>query len=134
MLERNLIQSTGFRNTGPAGARDGFAVRLRLPNYHGMRLSQLDGVDVTVDGETFGHELNRLAIRDEVYTLSELREATDARWDMFEWASVLVEKPGGLTPGVHDVSVVARVRYNYFPPDVHVFPVPGRRFATIVQP
>ena len=50
MLEHQLIQSTGFRNFGPDGARQGFAVRLRIPNYHGTRLSQMDGVDVTVDG------------------------------------------------------------------------------------
>jgi Domain of unknown function (DUF6379) len=43
MLEHQLIQSTGFRNFGPVGAREGFAVRIRIPNYHGTRLSQLDG-------------------------------------------------------------------------------------------
>ena len=134
MLERNLIQSTGFRNTGPAGARDGFEIRLRMPNYHGTRLSLLDGFDVTVDGEFYGHEQNRLAIRDDVYTLDQLREETEARWDLFEWASVRVSKPGGLAPGIHEVAVIARVRYSYFPPDEHIFPVRGRRLATIVLP
>ena len=134
MLERNLIQSTGFRNTGPVGGRDGFAVRLRMPNYHGTRLSLIDGVDVTVDGEFFSHETNRLAIRDEIYTLAELREQTRARWDLFEWASVLVSKPGGLRPGIHRIEVVARVRYSYFPPQFHVYPVHAERLGTIVLP
>jgi hypothetical protein len=134
MLERNLIQSSGFRNFGPVGAREGFEIRLRLPNYHGTRLSLIDGVDVTVDGEFFGHECNRLAIRDEVYTLVELREETEARWDMFEWASLLVTRPGGLAPGIHKVAVTARVRYSYFPPEFHVFAVPAERLATIVLP
>ena len=134
MLERELIQATGFHNIGPEGAREGFAIRLRLPNYHGTRLSHLDGVDVTVDGEFFGHEHNRLAIRDDVYTLDQLREAVDARWEIFEPASILVARPGGLSPGIHEVAVTARVRYNYFPPDMHVFPVRGQRLATIVLP
>ena len=134
MLEHQLIQSTGFRNFGPEGAREGFAVRVRIPNYHGTRLSHFDGFDVTVDGEFFGHEKNRLAIRDEVYTLDELREATDSRWGMFEHASILVDKPGGLAPGVHNVEVKARIRYSYFPPDQHVFPMRAERMATIVQP
>jgi hypothetical protein len=134
MLEYQLIQSTGFRNFGPQGARQGFAVRLRVPNYHGTRLSIFDGADVTVDGEFFSLEKNRFAIRDEVYTLAELRQQTQARWGMFEWGSVLVDKPGGLSPGVHDVAVTAYIRYSYFPPEVHVFPTRADRMATIVMP
>ena len=134
MLEHQLIQSTGFRNLGREGEREGFAVRVRIPNYHGTRLSHFDGFDVTVDGEFFGYEKNRLAIRDEVYTLDELREATDRRWGMLEHASILVDKPGGLSPGVHKVEVKARIRYSYFPPDQHVFPMRAERTATIVHP
>lgn len=131
MLEHQLIQSTGFRNFGPVGAREGFAVRIRIPNYHGTRLSHLDGFSVTVDGELFSYENNHLSIRDEVYTLAEMREEIDARWGLLEWAEILVDKPGGLAPGVHKVEVLARIRYSYFPPDVHVFPMHAERFATI---
>ena len=134
MLEHQLIQATGFRNFGPEGARQGFAVRLRIPNYHGTRLSLFDGFDVTVDGEYFSYEKNRFAIRDEVYTLEVLREETRARWDMFEKGTVLVDKPGGLCPGIHKVSVIARIRYSYFPPDMHVFTMRAERLATIVRP
>jgi Domain of unknown function (DUF6379) len=134
MLEHQLIQSTGFRNFGPVGDRQGFAVRLRIPNYHGTRISQFDGADVTVDGEFFSFEKNRFAIRNEVYTLAELREETKARWGMFEPGSILVDKPGGLSPGIHKVSVTTRIRYSYFPPDVHVFPTHATRLATIVVP
>jgi len=134
MLEHQLIQSSGFRNLGPVGARTGFAVRLRVPNYHGTRLSHFDGADVTVDGEFFGHERNRFAIRDELYTLEELREEIHARWGMFESGAVIVDKPGGLAPGIHRIEVITRTRYSYFPPDVHIFPMHGERLATIVMP
>jgi hypothetical protein len=131
MLEHQLIQSTGFRNIGTVGARTGFAVRIRIPNYHGTRLSQLDGFTVTVDGEVFAFAANRLAIRDEVYTLEQLREETTARWGLAEWAEILVDKPGGLEPGVYRLEVLARIRYSYFPPDVHVFPMHEARMATL---
>lgn len=131
MLEHQLIQSTGFHNFGPVGAREGFAVRVRIPNYHGTRLSQLDGFDVIVDGEYFDHEDNRFGIRDEVYTMAEMREETEARWGLIEWGEILIDKPGGLEPGVHKVEVTARIRYSYFPPDVHIFPMHAERFATI---
>ena len=134
MLEHQLIQSTGFHNFGPVGAREGFAVRVRIPNYHGTRLSQLDGFDGTVDGEFFSFEKNRYGIRDEVYTLEELREAVEPRWGMFEFGEILVDKPGGLKPGIHKVEVVARIRYCYFPPDIHIFPMRAERFGTICVP
>lgn len=133
MLEHQLIQSTGFRNFGPVGAREGFAIRIRIriPNYHGTRLSQLDGFDVTVDGVFYDHEINRFGIRDEVYTMAEMREEITARWGLTEWGEILVDKPGGLEPGVHKIEVVARIRYSYFPPDVHIFPMHAERYGTI---
>lgn len=134
MLEHELIQSTGFRNVGPVGARTGFAARIRVPNYHGTRLSHFDGASVTVDGESFGYERNRFEFKGKVYTLEQLREETVVRWGMFDWGAVIVDKPGGLAPGVHKVEVLTRTRYSYFPPDVHIFPMHGSRFATIVLP
>jgi len=134
MLEHQLIQGTGFRNLGPVGARTGFCFRIRVPNYHGTRLSHFDGADVTVDGDFFGNERNRFAIRDEVYTLEQLREETRARWGMFEWGAIIVDKPGGLAPGIHRIEVTTRTRYSYFPPDAHIFPMHAARLATIVLP
>ena len=134
MVEHKFIQSSGFRNVGPEGAREGFEVRIRLPNYRGMRMSLFDGVDVTVDGETFSYEQNAIRLRDQVFDLAALREAADVRWEPFEWASVVVPKRGGLTPGIHHVAVCARVRSPYFPPKFQPSIVRDERLATIVLP
>lgn len=50
MLERSHIQSSGFRNVGPQGARTGFEVRVRQANYRSSRLSLIEGVDIVVEG------------------------------------------------------------------------------------
>ena len=134
MFEHQLIQATGFRNHGPVGARDGFEIRLRVPNYRGMRLSLLDGVDVTVDGEFFSHEITSLMLGGATFDLAAMRAATTVRWAIEEPASVLVPKPGGLAPGIHDVKVAARVRSPYFPPQLQPLPVHAHRKATIVLP
>ncbi len=134
MLEHQLIQSTGFRNFGPVGARQGFEVRLRLPNYHGTRLSLFDGADVRLGDEVFPREKNRFRLGETVYTLEQVRQETQARWGMFEWGTILVDRPGGLPAGVHKVGVTTWIRYSYFPPDVHVFPTRAERYATIVVP
>ena len=39
----------------------------------------------------------------------------DVHWPWLEPATVVVDKPGGLTPGVHDVLVVVKLRISYMP-------------------
>jgi hypothetical protein len=134
MVEHQLIQSSGFRNYGPEQDREGFELRIRLPNYRGMRLSLLDGFDITVDGEVFPFEQNLLRLRDTTYTLDEIREAAEVRWELLEWGSVVVKKAGGLKPGIHKVAVCARVRSPYFPPEFQPSFVRAERLGTIVLP
>jgi hypothetical protein len=132
MLERQLVQSVGFRNTGSPGARDGFEFRLRLPYYRGMPASLCDGVDVSVDGETFGFEHNRVVLGGRELSLAELREAVDVRWSIDAAAIVRVRKAGGLAVGVHEISVAVRLRQSYFPPEFQPSIVTETRTATIV--
>ena len=134
MLERHLVQSVGFKNTGPDGARAGFEFRLRLPSYRGLRASLIDGVDVTVDGERFDHAHNRLVIGGQELDLATLREATGLRWPLDEAAIVRVPKAGGLSVGVHDITVGVRVRQSYIPIEFQPSVVIEQRTATVVLP
>lgn len=113
MLDREIIQNRGFRNVD-----GGFELRLRNPNYRGIAASLLDGIDVVVDGEKWEHDVPRWTVRGRVFSLAELRESTDVRWQLDETVTVFVPKPGGLTPGVHDVEVAIYLRRPYFPPFV----------------
>jgi hypothetical protein len=134
MLERTLVQSAGFRNTGEEGARSGFEFRLRLPSYRGLRASLIDGVDVLVDGEEFGHEANRYLIGGTEFTLDQLREAAEVRWPMDEAGVIRVARPGGLAAGVHEVTVRVRIRQSYIPIEFQPSVFAESRHATVVQP
>ncbi|MEY4760700.1 MAG: hypothetical protein RLZZ200_556 [Pseudomonadota bacterium] len=134
MFEHQMIQATGFANHGPVGARDGVDIRLRVPNYRGMRLSLLDGVEVTLDGVKYGYETNLFEYRGQVHDLASLRAATRIHWSMDEPGIVRVPLKGGLAPGVHEVHVVARVRSPYFPPELQPLPVHATRKATLILP
>lgn len=132
MLERSHIQSSGFDNLGPAGARTGFRVRLRQPNYRGMRLSLLEGIEVIVDGERFPAETNRILIDGREYGQAELDGQTAQRWPVGATLDVLIDRPGGLAPGVHLVETVILLRHPYFPPQFRPVPMHDRRHVTIV--
>ncbi|NDY91860.1 C-glycoside deglycosidase beta subunit domain-containing protein [Ideonella livida] len=134
MLERFLVQSRGFANTGPQGARTGFELLLRLPSYRGLRASLVDGVDVTVDGERFDHTLNHYVLQGRRLDLAALREASDLRWPLDQPACIQVDRPGGLAAGVHEVTVGVRIRQSYIPIEFQPGVVVETRWATIVLP
>lgn len=133
MLERELIQNRGFRNTtGPSGIT-GFQFQLRMPNYRGVWGSLVDGVDVLVDDELrFDREVPRWRLQGREFSIDELRASTDVRWQLDEPATVLVPHPGGLTPGVHLLAVDVAIHAPYIPAEFQPSVFHSERKVTIV--
>ena len=52
-MEKQVIQSVGFRNIKENGEIVGFQLKIRLPYYRGVFLSQLRPGTLFVDGERF---------------------------------------------------------------------------------
>ena len=52
-MEKQVIQSVGFRNIYQDGKAVGFQLKIRLPYYRGVFLSQIKAGSLVVDGETF---------------------------------------------------------------------------------
>ena len=114
MLESHVIQQKGFANVGDGGPT-GFQVTVRCPYYRGIWASLLEGAELVVDGETFPSDRVRWTLDERTFTSGELAEAPDARWPFEEPAILMVEKPGGLEPGLHDVQVSVTWRWSYIP-------------------
>ena len=55
-MEREVIQSVGFRNIKKEGNVTGFQFKIRLPYYRGIFLSQIRPGTLFVDGERFEKE------------------------------------------------------------------------------
>jgi len=116
LLERELIQSVGFRNVRSGDAVTGFQLRLRMPSYRGMAASLIDGVSVRVgDIVEVGPEVPLWTFGGRTYTLAQLWESEGVRWPLEEAAIVTVPFEGGLPDGVHEVSIELRLRMSYIP-------------------
>jgi hypothetical protein len=127
MLEAHVIQSRGFENVD-----GGFRLTVRCPYYRGIWASLLEGVEVTVDGETFGADAIRWTLGGETLTTAELASRTDARWPFEEPATLTVERPGGLEPGLHDVEVAVTWRWSYIPVEMQpTTNVAGRKLVLV---
>ncbi|MBN9190632.1 DUF6379 domain-containing protein [Microbacterium sp.] len=116
LLERDLIQSVGFRNVREGGEVTGFQLRVRIPNYRGLAASLIDGISVRVDDIVdVGPDVPLWTLQGGTYTLAQLWDSDGVRWPLEEAAIVTVPHPGGLAEGVHEVSVEVLLRASYIP-------------------
>lgn len=116
LLERDILQSTGFRNVREGDEVTGFQFRLRMPSYRGMAASLIDGVSVRVgDLVDVPADVPRWTLQGKTYTLAELWESDGVRWPLEDAAVITVPHPGGLPDGIHEVSIELRLRMSYIP-------------------
>lgn len=133
MLEEQLIQAAGFRNVGPDDAPTGFQLRVRSPYYRGLWGNLLEKPTVTVDGERFDGDDIRWTLPTGDYSFAELQSSPDARWPMDAPAILTVPRPGGLAPGIHDVTLELRIRMSYIPVELQPSIWTATRKAVIVK-
>jgi hypothetical protein len=103
MWEHFLLKR-GFRNVFRGGQITGFQFKITIPYYRGLWVSAaFQGFAVRVDGIVYPKDKISLKIGDRTYPLTEVDKAYDDFWYFHDPATVIVEKPGGLTPGLHRV-------------------------------
>ncbi|HKU02193.1 MAG TPA: DUF6379 domain-containing protein [Arthrobacter sp.] len=116
LLERDLIQSAGFRNVTEGGRVTGFQFRIRMPSYRGMAASLVDGVAVRVGNLVdVGPDVPLWTLGGRTFTLPELWDSEGVRWPLEEAAVITVPFDGGLPQGVHELSIELRLRMSYIP-------------------
>lgn len=133
MLDRELIQNRGFRNVFTKGKATGFEFQLRMPNYRGVWGSLIDGVTVTVGDQTWDSEVPQWTLQGREFSITELRASTDVRWQLDELAVITVPLEGGLTAGVHHVSVDIALQAPYIPVEFQPSIFHSERKITIVS-
>lgn len=116
LLERDLIQSVGFRNVRDGDRVTGFQFRVRMPSYRGMAASLIDGIAVKVGNRVdVGPDVPLWTFGGRTYPLAELWESDGVRWQLEDAAVVTVPLDGGLPDGVHEISIELRLRMSYIP-------------------
>jgi len=118
MLEKQVIQSVGFRNTINDGNTTGFQLRVRLPYYRGIFLCQLRPGTLIVDGKRFEKEDIIWNIAGVDHKYEEMKNDTETHWSILEPAVLKVKLDGGLSQGYHDISYGFCFTSSYMPPIV----------------
>ncbi|MBE5890756.1 MAG: hypothetical protein E7282_07270 [Lachnospiraceae bacterium] len=116
MLERNVIQSVGFRNTKCDGRIDGFQFKVRLPYYRGVYLCQLRLGDLYIDEKRIDPNAITWCVDGCEYTAEQMRQNCEVNWAVTEPATVKVQYDGGLPQGFHDIKYGFCFSSSYMPP------------------
>lgn len=115
-MEKQVIQSVGFRNIVENGETVGFQFKIRLPYYRGVFLSQLMPGTLYVDGERFDRKDIIWNINGEDYTIDEMKQDWKTHWGVTKPAVLKVKKTGGLAQGYHDLKYGFCFTSSYMPP------------------
>lgn len=115
MFDKYIIVAGSLCNVGPADAPTGFAFQSKLGYYRGLGLSMVEELNVTIDGASIEREAIRFDEGNGPLTLDEMAEAYDRRWLFGIAADVIVDYPGGLAPGEHELTLQQKLRVSYMP-------------------
>jgi hypothetical protein len=115
MFDKHMVLTRGFQNVVENGQVAGFQLLIRITYYRGVFLSLVGGLDLTVDGEKFKPEQLKFVYKNQAYTMEQLGKAEKVHWDFGTPATLIVSKPGGLAPGIHDVHMVQSIKTGYVP-------------------
>lgn len=115
MFDKYMICEDGFQNVVEAGEITGFQFEARLPYYRGLGISMVEDLAVTVDSERFPREALRVTLHGNTYTLHEMEQEYEDRWEFGEKAVVTIRKPGGLKAGLHKIEMEDILRVSYLP-------------------
>ena len=115
MQDPYVIMTRGFKNTLNNGRVTGYQFNLRIPYYRGTFLSLIHALTVKVDAQPIAADAMRIVVNGKPHTMAEMAEADEVRWNFGDAATLLVDKPGGLTPGLHEVEVGIVIRKSYLP-------------------
>ena len=115
-MEKQVIQTVGFRNIVENGEVTVFQFKVRLPYYRGVFLSQLRPGTVIVDGEKITKDQVLWNVKGEDFTWEEMRKDYKTHWAVTVPAVIKVRKPGGLSQGYHDLTYGFSFTSSYMPP------------------
>ena len=111
-----IINEQGFKNVVENGEITGFQVRVHLAYYRGVALSLLMGYEITVDRQLYTNDQITFSTDDEhYYTFDEMAHLTETRWEYEDLAFLHIQKPGGLSRGIHTVTVLHILNVPYLP-------------------
>ena len=124
-LNSEIIKKKSFKNLYINGRKNGFEFDVQLAYYRGHYLSDIDLLEVYLDGEKMPQEAVTFEIKGKELPVYKLTHAVTEFWSQVEPAKIRVIKKGGVETGEHEVELklMLRVPYMQIGPDHNFMPL-----------
>lgn len=124
-LNPEIIKKDSFKNLYINGEKNGFEFNVQLAYYRGHYLSDIDLLEVYLDGEKMPQETVTFEINGKELPVYKLTYAVTEFWSQVEQAKIRVIKKGGVEKGEHELELklMMRVPYMQIGPDHNFMPL-----------
>ena len=124
-LNSEIIKKNFTKNLYINGRKNGFEFDVQLAYYRGHYLSDIDLLEVYLDGEKMPQEAVTFEIKGKELPVYKLTHAVTEFWSQVEPAKIRVIKKGGVEAGEHEVELklMLRVPYMQIGPDHNFMPL-----------
>ena len=112
-LNGEIVKKKSFRSMYINGAKNGFEFDVQLGYYRGHYLSDIERLEVYVDGEQMPGEAVTFELNGKEMPVYKLMYAMTEFWSQVVPAKIRVIKPGGLATGEHELKLVLELRVPY---------------------
>lgn len=132
-LNKEIIKKNSFRNLYINSAKNGFEFQVQLAYYRGHYLSDIDLLEVWVDGEKMPQEAVTFEVNGKEMPVYKLSWAVTEFWSQVVPAKIRVLKKGGLKPGDHqlELKLMLRVPYMQIGPQHNFMPLDSGETVTV---
>lgn len=132
-LNEEIIKKQSFRNLYINHAKNGFEFDVQLAYYRGHYLSDIDLLEVYVDGEKMPPEAVTFELNGKEMPVYKLSYAVTEFWSQVVPAKIRVIKKGGLAAGEHELELklMLRVPYMQIGPDHQFMPLDSGDKVTV---
>mgnify|MGYP003093656927 CR=1 FL=1 len=120
MFDSFMVKEGSLENVVKDGFVIGFKFKVHIGEYRGCFLSLVHGYYIEVDGEEYPRSLQKFEINGKPpRTFDEIKKAVWEHWDYDDYATVYVQKPGGLSKGKHRLGIMQGLmtQYGWMPHD-----------------
>ncbi len=132
-LNKEIIKKDSFRNLYINSAKNGFEFQVQLAYYRGHYLSDIDLLEVWVNGEKMPQEAVTFEVNGKEMPVYKLSWAVTEFWSQVVPAKIRVLKKGGLEPGDHqlELKLMLRVPYMQIGPQHNFMPLDSGETVTV---
>lgn len=132
-LNPEIIKKKSFQHLYINGRKNGFVFDVQLAYYRGHYLSDIDLLEVYLDGEKMPQEAVTFELNGKEMPVYKLTYAVTEFWSQVEPAKIRVIKKGGIEDGEHklELKLMLRVPYMQIGPGHSFMPLDSGDTVTV---